>query len=154
MNDDVAAEPVWIEPPPPQGGSTLFRVVLVVGLCLVVIAASALGFWLLPRPVNDQEMYNRLSSILEEHRALRSRGATDAEWDAFAERAQAESREIAQKLSSVAGAQRPVSQQLLWATHDYQMPMIADARETPSRNEEKFTEHLENARRMLHGERN
>lgn len=122
---------------------------LLIGTAVVAAAGIAVVVALRTVGLSDEECYQKLQSVLDEHRALRKQQAGDAEWDALAARAESLKEQIVPQLTQTASADRPAQLELLWAANDYMLPMLKDCRTRRGPPERRFEQHLKTARKLL-----
>lgn len=104
-------------------------------------------FWLSDN--SDYEIYNALQSRLNAVKSYRSQGAGPIKWEILANNIHAEFQPIISSLEKKTNANSRVKQELLIAARDYLPKVLQESRREVSRNEERFVEHLENARMIL-----
>lgn len=118
-----------------------------------VIVAVGLFFafmYLLPASTaGEREKLEQLQSVYTEFKTLRSKNASDSEWQQFTTKAATIVDPIAKELQVTANRQFPARQCLLWASRDRFKDMLQNAREKPSPQEEEFDYQLKKAANYL-----
>lgn len=117
-----------------------------------VIALVAILFFVplgdLFSPGGGEELA-KFKAIHQEFLTLQKKQASDAEWNSFQSKVEKEIEPIVDELNVSASSDAPQLQQLLWAGRDYLPQMLNNARTEPSRDQEKFENHLKEAERII-----
>lgn len=92
--------------------------------------------------------YTKFTALYDELKEKRESGAKDDAWNELTERGRREIEPLVATLSKDASSTNRVAQMLLWAGRDCLTKMFDDAREEPSRTEEKFNEYMQNVDRL------
>jgi hypothetical protein len=164
----VASSPAWsapakpaYKPPPPKkksasSGSSIDLGALkdpkVLGGVGAVVAVVLIyfGWSYLPAATGaDRAKLEALQTILQDFRALREKKASDAEFTAFAQKAEAISKPMAAELEKTANRRAPQKQQLLWASRNRLPEMLKNAQQKKTPSEEDFEGNLYEAAKIM-----
>jgi len=131
--------------------NSFIALVIVVTLMTMPMVLGTLngGFGQLTKPNQDVVCLRTLQQVLTEIRALRARGASDAEWAAAEAGIRDRMRPFVDDLKLTANRNHPAKQSLLWAARDKLPILLKVCRSERTPAETDVENHLAAAARIL-----
>lgn len=113
------------------------------------LIALLVGINLMTSGAASKEKYTILTDLYTQHKQLREKKASKAEWDALAAQVSGLQTTMVPELLKVAGSKNRKDQALLFAARDFLPKVIIDSRTKPSGNETQFKLLLDEAAKLL-----